>query len=1318
MLNIDFSLIPLSPEDQNRVEAEVARKLASGTDPKIEKSHFGRVVVLNPDPVQSAHHVPDVLRSSYRRIMFHVHEGPLQMPADKIFAELTEPEEPLRILIIEVKDPFKNLSGFLRYLPQLRKKYPDLGVFLNANMLTAMKTLQQVMASEGDELVLIYPDARGMIEIQDPEELSQVVTDIAEPITFSVPFFSQIRLADESGEVNAYNLDTLKRLHPKYGVGGVKEVDMGLGKKEKMVVLDIPVRLIKDFQFRQDRGLDFQGIFREGRRIQSRNFEKQKLEFRWIPFRSIESFVHQPTGAKEKQALVAQAKLLRVNCFNGNTSFIMRSVTDQISLDDVQSIGFRKKGTTDKTTPQVRFDRLVLPVGLNSDKEPIQETIREFVFGNLFRKEAEERRKLEIYTSRIKVGAVGPLAAQSLKIFRRYGLERLIQKDSFHYLCDLPQQLPTYFDTPVRFEQNFRNLIQSLRDIAKVNPSDKIRIDDYAYNIPVTLEWVDSNRMEFQFAPPQEMEVIYNEMNSLIHFIGHEFRRNYNIQAEEFEFFSKIRACQNTGLMARWMADYKRGAYGPPLPPGSAPDFVFFGTPADKAQNDKDYFFPSLACSELLSSPQAQQLFANVDYGFSVFLEEQMALAEHAFREAGQFEVGLMEFLAYFDQKQEDAQKEHQELKTILENIDSTDSPEYRKLLEEEEAAYRQRYQEFLRDLDRATRLHEETAHKLVDALKAFGADLRMDVHPPPDWFSSEFVEPGPFDRQIETSLDDLDQRRMTSLETRMSQSMGRLQERITALKSAMNNLVEAGMAHREWQKAQGVDVLAGNQKVVHDTAIEKMPSIRAMTKADTESNIYRVRVQRGGVDTDGKRLQEQMQLIEQRSQSTMRSMQGVMERMMEGLVEISKPEPTLSPDQKKRKFESYLNRLEKVFINVRGLANRIITGWSQTEELEAKRQRLTSQKYALGLEFSMLKAHAEVKQIVMPDSVSQEERERLTRQSEARHLNFKGKKAKVDQFVADLTGMPKAFSLVMGEIEAIIRDHDTFRRQITEAENLASRKKRLRTTSYSLVERQKLMDEELKDLPRRVKEKFVPARKELMQNVFIPEVEKKIGYFRRSKVFLNEIHNLDIERLSNLFLDRAVYRRFSSNQFIRGALITAPRDKSRAMGLLNFQPAINSLSRELLFNYSKQHPQKSAGVILRNLKPLDDQGILDFVQVQSSLGEKADYDYIILPATITLDHAIDIMAQKDRQQRGIPRPVLIYVGKFSSARILEEPRLREEYFRAVKHNIIVNIEGHALVDNPQAIAFRLLNETLGGTFDTDVIEEIADEEKNVKFRV
>ena len=192
MLHIDYSLIPLSDEDQDAIDLVVARRLEKGEIPHIDKSHHGRLVVLNPDAVQTIHHVPDELRTPLRRTLHSTAEGAIPTPAKKLFRDITDAEDTVHLLIIELESRFVHFQDFLDYIPRLRAQYPDLAIYIVGRIGQLIEKFQESLRSGGATLSLNYPDARGKIEITDPNELDQIVSENQEPPYFSFPSFPQL----------------------------------------------------------------------------------------------------------------------------------------------------------------------------------------------------------------------------------------------------------------------------------------------------------------------------------------------------------------------------------------------------------------------------------------------------------------------------------------------------------------------------------------------------------------------------------------------------------------------------------------------------------------------------------------------------------------------------------------------------------------------------------------------------------------------------------------------------------------------------------------------------------------------------------------------------------------------------------------------------------------------------------------------------------------------------------------------------------------------------------------------------------------------
>lgn len=1328
MLEIDYSLIPLSGEDRHAVDKEVARQLAAGIVPKLDKSHFGRVVVLNPDPVQTTHHISDDLRAYLRRSLQHTTEGQTNLRADRLLRDLEEPEEPLHILILELKNDFGYLKDFMECLPRLRQRYPDIGVFLNTDQATAMARLPEMMGNGAKFLQLFYPDARGTIEIDDPGELSQVISDVPDPVVFSIPFFSQIRLnLPDSKEPVAFNLDSLRSLAPQYGSGKVREIDLA-GRKEKVIVIDLPLRIIRDFQFRQNLGFDFQGIVQEGRKILTRNFSKQKLEYRWIPLRSVEGFIHREPGGKERIAEVASTAFLRVNTFNGEVTFVNRSVRDQISLQDVSGLGFRNApGKNGSDAPAlgegdiehsggVYFDRVIIPGGEYTDEDPVQDAIREHIYGRRLRGDAEQQRKLEIYTSGINVGAVGPLAGQTLKILRRHGLERLIDPKSFHYLCDLPQQLPQYHLTAARFEAHFANLVNALKKLMADDGSDHMRLRDSTHNLPVTCEWVDARELLFERIRPEELETVYKEMQILIGFIGQEFRRNFVIGKEEIAFFNKIRDAEAVALQARWMADYKRGSYGPPLQEGELPDFVFFGTPQDKLENDKRYFFPSFACTELVVSESSAKLFSNVDYGFSVFLEEKMALAEHFYRQQGQLDIGSLEYEAYFDDKFEQNRQEIEDLKSEILSLDSVDSPEYQALLKEEEDAFQERYQIFLKDQEYVATTHDEVSAAFLKLARELAADLKLENVPADGSQETDHSEPPGFDRSVAAAVESTLRRKLNQLHGELGGVLGRLLESVQHMDSEAQQLAQAQQDQRRQVREQLLVRQAAQQTRVHSKVGERHAILQKMRRGEREALVRRVKIQLNQIADERLQLENREEQLEKRIGQSLDLVGKTVSQVLGEILELEKKIQPAKPREKRNQIASHMGHTERVFGSLRASMGRVNKGNGEFERYQIRAQKLATHVYTLMVESALLQAIADNKQPELPSPAAAAAQVEAV---EDIHSVFQVHQGRLDAFESALNTATRGLASTMEDVDAHLQGFEEYFTKISELEQIAGHKERLRLSRTYLMERQQLMEEDLADLPNRVRNLFMPARKELLLKNFIPNAERTSLNFRRAKAFLADVFRLDHNLLQSEYLDRAVYRRFASDQFLRGAYIAVDNQVPKAVGLRNVLPAVNRLFRTLNHNFGKQHPQKVARISSGHLKTMQKNILLEYAQQWAAAPEKLPYDYIILPASLELAEAVEVMNYKDKLFRGIPRLVLVYVSKFSPSEILDNAALREDFFRAKKHNVIVNIDGHVVVDNPFSICHQLLQETLGSCFDISMVEELPeDDDETVVFKV
>ncbi|MCZ6749935.1 MAG: hypothetical protein O7D96_11615, partial [SAR324 cluster bacterium] len=1303
-------------------------KIESGEVPHIDKSHHGRVVVLNPDAVQTVHHVPDELRAPLRRSIHATMEASLPLGAERLFRGLVEEEGPLFFLIIELESEFKHFSDFLDYIPKLREHYPNLSVFLAGTLPNLIEKLKQGLAVQGSTLQLNYADARGTVEITDGEELNQIASEPSQPPSFDSPFFSQIRLQLAEGQKPiAFNLDTLRKLQPQFGYGKPEDVDVGHGKIEKVIILDLPVRLIRDFQFRQDRGLDFHGVVRNGMTILSRNFEQEKLEFRWIPLRSLEALLRRMPGHDLERVELESVKAFRINTFTGHISFVIKQAQNQISLEDVQSVTLRKPPSgKDGAKPKaggkpitVCFDRVIVSAGAATHFERLQEELKLGYYGALFGGEEELRCKLESYTRRLTVGSVGPLAGQTLKLLRRFGLERLIDADGFHYVCDNAQQLPEYYLAEERFEAQFQSLLAMLRELATSLPEDKVRVDDITHKLPTITEWIDQGTVHFNQVKSSHLESAHRELQVLRGFIDHEFQRSFEIDPEDKGFFQQIEHCQSAMLQAKWLADYRSGAYGPALPQGAHADLIFFGTPEDKTDNDENYFLPSVVCSELFKDPDNKSLFERGDYRFSVFFETQLALADHQAREDGGEYATLEAIEGYLDGVAARAEENLEELRASSENIDLSGSPEYQALMKKEEEAYHVRYGQFYQEREEVAKRHQEAEAVFQDILIDIGPLLDLGPEPSADWLEGEEPDPLAFSREFVRSAIAADQQHLTAVTDGAGALAGELRTQAAALKDYVTFLGELLQAHYRWRIAEATAQYEGSMEQAGATLPARVAAAKKLDAKSLEAYRPRIQSQLANADSELQKLQGQVALRHNRAVQAIKIMQATINRLvgqMRGLGAVDRPE----------RLQGELDRTTAVAKRIFELSRSLsANGDKLVEDLTRYGQALNRLRQAAAQVFKL-----RIETVAL-SAVTSDEAPSLPRpppllpntdgegpDREAAENAYREKQQGLEEWSAKLKGFPENPPGLKSGREALEK-YVKFHEQQVNLVKLAARKVRLRKSVAAIRERLEIMDLELADLPRRVQESFMPARRELLLSVFIPEAERTLDHSRKAKTFVRELATLNIEEIKQLYLDRAVFRRFSSRQFVRGAHIASNAQSPAAKALRNIQPSVNLFGRTLRHNYNKFHPAQAEKFKLEPFKTMEPALIWDLIQQLHGAGTQARVGYVILPSTLPVDQAVRLMNQKDVLYNGLPMLVLIYASKFNKAVLHDDPRFRDQYFKALKHNVIVNIDGVTVVDNPAVIAGRLMAETLGSTSDTDIVEALpeVDEVVAVKSR-
>ena len=327
----------------------------------------------------------------------------------------------------------------------------------------------------------------------------------------------------------------------------------------------------------------------------------------------------------------------------------------------------------------------------------------------------------------------------------------------------------------------------------------------------------------------------------------------------------------------------------------------------------------------------------------------------------------------------------------------------------------------------------------------------------------------------------------------------------------------------------------------------------------------------------------------------------------------------------------------------------------------------------------------------------------------EALKEEWNQKRASLGKFAQSLksasTGLEAALKAVKGPAATHIR----FKGKREHLIRLTARKRRLRESTIALGERKVIMEAEMADLPGRVKRLFMPARKKLLVDVFIPEQEEKIENFKKVQGFLHDLIGLPFERLKERYLDHSIFRRFYSRQFYRGAVYAADPASPRHYAMRNVGPALKVLNKGITHNFKLNGKPGVEKVTLSQLKYQNPQAILTAIEGMAKSSRPLQFDFMVLPPTFSLMEGLNIINRKDRWFNGVPRLMLIFITKFDRKLLRDDQAARDAYFKAVKHNIVINIDGHAVVDNQRSIGVRLIEETLGCAIDIAEVEEPPD---------
>ena len=1324
MLQIDYSLLKLSESDEARILKEIRERIDRGQLPAVERALSGRVVVVNPDPVQTVHQIPDELRPRLRRILMSSQEGSRHLKPEDLILPLQDTTEPLYTLILEVQSEFRSLVPFLELLPKVREAHPELVLLMLGTVPHLMACFQKILEDGRSTLVLHRPADARPVEIHDAKQLAKVVSIQDSSISFTLVFFSQIRLAlDRSGKLNTFNVSSLRSLHPVFGHGAVVEMEIGRGKKEHMHVVDLPVGIIHDFQFRPDRSPDFYGVVMDGMEIPSRLFADERMEYRWIPLTKIEAYLRRLPNGEHEKINASQVRALRINCLTGQMHLVLEQTEERVGVSDIHSLTVKRRIPPPPKGPRrkpedvmdkevaVRFERVLLPQNIAGEDNPVHQAIRESFYGGRMREELEQAVKLEAYTRRMAVGAVGPLAGQTVKLFRRFGLEQLIDPDSFFYLCDSMEDMPHYHASAEKFQEHFKTLVDVLAGIVSPGTGGAgIKINEMAYHLPISTQWVDTDLARFEAVTEQELEACYLEMNVLTQYIAHEFQRNFSTDLQDIGFFGKIEECRSAGLLAKWLAEYKREGYGKPLPPRRYPDILFLGTREDSQANGTRYFFPAIACQEVFSNPASQKLYQGTDYEFSVFLEEQLAMAAYMAREEGLTRPGPEQLRGQVQRGFQYLEKQLGEMRGVLAALDDSESEAYKTLLKEEEQAYQRRYDVIIQDrvkvdseLKSLRQEYDEIVSVLLPLIQyAANPEKLLNLQGPEPTRAQEEELLRLVAREEEERVQILN----TGLE-KMIRAFDQLGEHLEAVPKALRAVLER---HSQWR--QGREALQG-LKVASNWAVQvqqRKGTLLGLPKGELAAKKERLEVQGQNEDSE---LEQQARRQEEAHQKNLRVASSLLSMVRTTRSKLKLPQNLKSLEnleaemaQVEMSFNS-LKEVNRVAANVAGTA---VTLLENREKERIRRERLLTQQEKTRLDRATLTVLAGEKLPPPPGYTGPAPDPKELQTLSETWMTMRDRIRQAPRLLErSVQTVEDAFRLVRGEAAAYRRLYEK-RRDL--AKN-TSRIYRLRLSREALEERQAVMQNELEDLPQRVQEKFMPARKQLLTRVFLPDLKRREENMAKVEQLIGNFVELNIDRLRALYMDRAVHRRFHSRQFLCGWMIGHDPEAPNLHLLRNIQPAVTLLHQTFRRNFLTHHVDGAQYAEFSLLAPQKGREIMERIR-NLAAQRNPRITYIVLPPTLSVGEALSIINQKDEIYGGVPQLVLIYISKFDGSLMRTDPHFRESYFKALKHNVVVNVDGHQVVDNPRSISARLLQETLGCAFDMKNLEALSDDESAI----
>ena len=1315
MLEIDYNLFPLSDEEQAQIRVHAVALAKRGKPPPLTAASHGRVVVVNPYDGYNLHHVPDDLRRPLRRAMVPVTEANRPLTGAELARGILEKtQEPVYQIVVELYSNFPHAVSFLREISGIQRRYPLCNVIVHGEMRRTHDLLKEILAEKGASCDLLFDHFDGAITLRSSEQLDNLVVELPRYPTLATPFFSHIRI-NHADKAITFAFDELRRLYRQFGVGHIDELDLSGKLREKLIVLDLPLTSIESVRLAPPGTDGLTGINIDGEKVTPSDFAAKGLLERDIPLSSVSMIYRQPRGQAEEEVRLDEVRALRVNCIEGNVSFLWKPTARYIPLYEVRAMrldlgepatkdGSRASLGAELGDRVLTVDNAVITERGQPRFGDIRAGIRHKYLEHMFQESLGRQVKLQRYASRLKIGCLGPMAAQTIKLLRPYGLGQLIPLDSLYYLCDTVEQIPEYFESSRRVQTIFDEVVKTLKGVFGESREGEFHSELINHRLPIVQEWARGEAPPLKKVTSEHLDTIYKELRVFLGFAESEFRRIKAGDTTGNLVFDKVERCQEALLQVGHLANLIGGRYGKLPDRQSFPDFVFFSSESEIQDNRKEYYLPGLALSGVFNNKETQQLFHANDFEFSVFLEEQLSMM--AYLKSQDFDEQSDEdfYERYFAEKAAESQNELAALQQTTEVLQHPASDSYEQAVDRMTEQHQAEVVAFRNDRDlQAGKLETQETNYFM-ALKAVN-DYLGDAE-----ITAEHVDSG------EDYIRAMDQQLMDKSKELLDKFNQLVKENVAGSNELMEqkkkNLTAYLLAFSKMQKTLFAHLQADYGVSLRERYHAELPQL-----LEQLNNI--ARVPSGEVEAVGRNLEKRLLLFREElaeidekanrgvaeNQKTMVAIREANRRLVAKLAKPLTGEPTGYDTLEVLRLVE--ERLEFVKQEIGKIAAAAEVGYGAVENLRAL-YRSKSEK-ALAIHFG------------------DNERQMLEeRQGRSRLQRMMAKKVDQPLLPPPAFGPPESAATIAGQLEAciqawregeeelrnfefeglnpeetrgVLEGYDAFQEVCRNFRRAVRQKVTTQQAVVNITERLERLDKEAANLPDYIRQHMLPAQASYVERIHIPNIRKRMAHLKQTWLFVRALKELSFADLQREFLDRAIFRRFYASQFCTGAYFGMNSELPIFAKLSNVSDALSLFYRGLRSGLT-DFGYKSQDLTLTRLPAERPQGILKFIEGQKQLPPNRRLTYLVLPSTLSLSQALEIIHYKEAYYNGLPQLVLLFISKFDAAQLAGDEGLRDRYFAAMKHNVIVNIDDDRVVDNPKAIADRLIQDTLGCSHD------------------